>query len=125
MRRAIRIDPFARVVREMKFANDGELAQLLGTNVQTAGRFPNGDNILVGRTDGLTRECFSVGGSVPRSGTGLIIGRKDEAGYRRSAVSSVDTILPLVRFSTISDSECDTPQSETSGTVGKCPDREH
>lgn len=56
MMRAVEIDPVAREVRERRFSDPGEFRHLVMTAFGEAGRFPNGDLILV-VCDNLQREC--------------------------------------------------------------------
>ncbi|MDA9465228.1 hypothetical protein [Bradyrhizobium sp. CCBAU 53415] len=85
---AVEISPEARMLRSF-----------FGEKPKLAARLPKGDSLL---TTALGYgEAFTVGGTRPLVGPGLIVGRRGEWGHRSSARIALDDVVTMVRWTSV------------------------
>lgn len=116
--RIVLINPFDRSVVAASLPNDvRSFREHLGERSISAGRLPNGDQLLVGR-DVRSHQRFSVGGSKPHAGFGVVVGPLREGEFKNST-SRLDDIARLVRFSEIPDYEFESTPAALDRDVDK------
>ncbi|MGO4511082.1 hypothetical protein AB4Z51_29150 [Bradyrhizobium sp. 2TAF36] len=98
--RAISIDPAARSITTIQISPEKwSLRAFFGEKPIVTAKLPKGDVLL--KTVREHGEAFTVGGSRPIVGNGLIVGRPGEWGRRVSARIALDDVVTMVRWTSI------------------------
>lgn len=98
--RAISIDPAVRSITAIEISPEKwSLRQFFGEKPIVTAKLPKGDVLYK-----AARECgeaFTVGGSPPIVGHGLIVGRPGEWGWRGSARVALADVVTMVRWTSV------------------------
>lgn len=98
--RAISIDPALRLLTAIEFSPETRsLSEFFGAKPIMAAKLPKGDVLLT--TAREYGEAFTVGGSRPIVGHGLIVGRRGEWGQHTSARIALDDVVTMVRWTSV------------------------
>ncbi|OSI73301.1 hypothetical protein [Bradyrhizobium canariense] len=97
--KAILIDPNTKSVARIDISKDARLSEFFGEKPRIAMKFPKGDILFAG-VQGRA-EAFTMGGSRPIAGPGLIVGRRMEPRERSPALVRLDDVVTMVRWTAI------------------------
>jgi hypothetical protein len=98
--RAVSIDPAARSITTIEISPETRsLSGFFGEKPIVAAKLPKGDVLLT--TVREYGEAFTVGGSRPIVGHGLIVGRRGEWGWRASAHIPHGDVVTMVRWTSV------------------------
>jgi hypothetical protein len=98
--RAISIDPAARSITAIEISPETHLLSgFFGEKPKMAAKLPKGDALLT--TVREYGEAFTVGGSRPIVGPGLIVGRRNGPGDRASVRVALDDVVTMVRWTSV------------------------
>jgi hypothetical protein len=97
--KAILIDPNMKSVAKIDINNDARLSDYFGEKPQVAAKLPKGDVLFAGA--GGDTAAFTIGGSHPIAGPGLIVGRRTGPGERGPAHVRLSDVVTMVRWTTV------------------------
>jgi len=98
--RAISIDPAARSITAIEISPEMRLLNgFFGEKPKVAAKLPKGDALLT--TAREYGEAFTVGGSRPIVGPGLIVGRRNGPGDRSSVRVTLNDVVTMVHWTTV------------------------
>jgi hypothetical protein len=98
--RAMLIDPTTRVVSEVDVPDfvEGIRRRFEGARLLRVGTLPGGDGVHVVATEGTKGAAFTIGGSGPHRGYGLIVGKRGRFGMIRNSTADLDGVASIVSF---------------------------
>ncbi|GAA0005881.1 hypothetical protein [Bradyrhizobium diazoefficiens] len=95
--KALALDPIRQTVAVADVGRDA-----ICSHAEVAVRFPNGDILLASRpTQKESTEAFTLGGSKPIVGGGMVVGRRLRAGEHAPPRTSLDDITTMVRWTRV------------------------
>ncbi|GAA0023112.1 hypothetical protein JOE51_004152 [Bradyrhizobium japonicum] len=97
--KAILIDPQMKSVARIDISKDARLSKYFGEKPRVAMKFPKGDVLFAGVQE--RAEAFTIGGSRPIPGSGLIVGRRIGPGERGPAHVRLADVVTMVRWTTV------------------------
>lgn len=97
--KAILIDPNMKSAARIEISRDARLSDYFAEKPRIAMKFPKGDALFAGIQG--RAEAFSIGGSRPIAGPGLIVGRRDRLGERTPALVRLDDVATMVRWTVV------------------------
>jgi hypothetical protein len=97
--KAILIDPNMKSVAKIDINKDARLSDYFGEKPQVAAKLPKGDVLFAGA--GGDTAAFTIGGSHPIAGPGLIVGRRTGPGERGPAHVRLVDVVTMVRWTTV------------------------
>lgn len=97
--RAILIEPTDRMISEANLPEftSGIVRQIGGAELLCIGTLPSGDGVYVTPSED-TVNFFSIGGSGPHYGVGLVIGKRGAFGVLKSAMTDFEALASIVTF---------------------------
>ncbi|MDA9422910.1 hypothetical protein [Bradyrhizobium sp. CCBAU 53380] len=98
--RAISIDPAAQSITAIEISPETRfVSSFFGSKPKVAAKLPKGDALLT--TVREYGEAFTVGGSRPVVGPGLIVGRRNGPGDRASVRIALADVVTMVRWTSV------------------------
>lgn len=97
--KAILIDPHMKSVARIDISPGARLSDFFGEKPQAAAKLPKGDVLFAGV--GRDAAAFTIGGSVPIAGPGLIVGRRIGPRDRGPAHVRLADVVTMVRWTTV------------------------
>ncbi|MDT4738412.1 hypothetical protein [Bradyrhizobium sp. WYCCWR 12699] len=97
--KAILIDPTTKSIARIDISPEARLSDYFGERPRVVAKFPKGDVLFAGvRGDTM---AFTIGGSRPIAGPGLIVGRRTGPGERGPAHVRLAHVVTMVRWTTV------------------------
>ncbi|MCK1604970.1 hypothetical protein IVB02_27120 [Bradyrhizobium sp. 166] len=97
--KAILIDPHMKSVVRIDISPGARLSDLFGEKPRVAVKFPKGDVLFAGIQE--RAEAFTIGGSRPIAGSGLIVGPRIGPGERGPAHVRLADVVTMVRWTAV------------------------
>lgn len=96
--KAVLIDPDTKSVARIDVRPEARLRDYFGEKPRVAAKLPKGDVLFAGVAGGAA--AFTIGGSHPIAGPGLIVGRRTGPGERGPAHVRLADVVSMVRWTT-------------------------